>query len=361
MKADIVRPVDADKDRPKDRPKERPVVALAGGVGGAKMAHGLAQVVPGGDLSVVVNVGDDFEHFGLKICPDLDTVCYTLAGLANPQTGWGRADETWEAFQVASQLGGPDWFHLGDRDLGVHLERTRRLQAGQVLSQVTRDFCASWGVRAQVFPATDDPVPTWIDTTEGFLPFQEYFVRHRCEPEVRSFSFRGIEKASPAPGVLEAIEQAEAIVICPSNPWVSVDPILSIPGVRESIERHRQAGCLPANRPVVAANRPVVAADRPVVAAISPIIGGKTLKGPAAKMFAELGVTPSAFAVAAHYQGLITDFFLDEVDADQAEAVASLGIRPWVTDTVMYQAADRRRLATDVLDCLYAEMGEQRP
>ncbi len=179
------------------------------------------------------------------------------------------------------------------------------------------------------------------------MPFQEYFVRRRCEPEVRSFSFQDIERARPAPGVLEALERADVIVICPSNPWVSVDPILSVPGVRESLERRRQAGCSLANRPVVAA--------------ISPIIGGKTLKGPAAKMFAELGIAPSAFAVAAHYQGLVTDFFLDAVDADQAEAVASLGIRPWVTDTVMNQAADRRRLATDVLDCLYSEMGEQRP
>ena len=317
------------------------VVALAGGVGGAKMAHGLAQVVPGGDLSVIVNVGDDFDHFGLKICPDLDTVCYTLAGLANPLTGWGRADETWEAFQVASQLGAPDWFHLGDRDLGVHLERTRLLQQGQALSQVTRDFCAAWGVKTQVFPATDDPVPTWIDTNEGTLPFQEYFVRRRCEPVVRNFFFRGVEQVKPVPVVLEAIEQAEAIVICPSNPWVSVDPILGIPGIRESLVVRRQAGC--------------------PLAVVSPIIGGKTLKGPAAKMFAELGIPPSALAVAVHYQGLVSDFFLDTADAAQAEAVANLGIKPWVTDTVMNQVADRRRLALEVLHCLSAGNGESRP
>jgi LPPG:FO 2-phospho-L-lactate transferase len=320
------------------------VVALAGGVGGAKMAHGLALCSPAArsaaGLHVIVNVGDDFEHFGLKICPDLDTVCYTLAGLANLQTGWGRADETWEAFQVASQLGGPDWFHLGDRDLGVHLERTRRLQAGQALSQVTRDFCAAWGVETKVYPATDDPVPTWIDTGEGPLPFQEYFVRRRCEPEVRSFTFRGVEYARPAPGVLEAIGQADMIVICPSNPWVSVDPILSIPGIRDALLGRRHAGC--------------------PLAAVSPIIGGKTLKGPAAKMFAELGIPPSAVAVAAHYQGLVSDFFLDTADTSQAGAIAELGIRPWVADTVMNQVADRRRLAQVVLSCLSAGIGEKR-
>jgi len=314
------------------------IVAIAGGVGGAKMAHGLVQAFPGANLSIIVNIGDDFEHFGLKICPDLDTVCYTLAGLANPQTGWGRADETWEAYQVASQLGGPDWFHLGDRDLGVHLERTRRLLAGQPLSQVTRDFCEAWGIEAKVLPATDDPVPTWVETAEGSLPFQEYFVRRRCEPEVRSFSFRGIEHARPAPGVLEAIRQAEAIVICPSNPWVSVDPVLGIPGIRSSLVEHRQTGCH--------------------LAAVSPIIGGKTIKGPAAKMFAELGIPPSALAVAAHYEGLVSDFFLDAVDSVQAGPIAELGIRPWVTDTVMNRVEDRRRLAQEVLGRLRVEKGE---
>jgi LPPG:FO 2-phospho-L-lactate transferase len=311
------------------------VVALAGGVGGAKMAYGLVQAHPGGNLSIIVNVGDDFEHFGLKICPDLDTVCYTLAGFANPQTGWGRADETWEAFQVASRLGGPEWFHLGDRDLGVHLERTRRLQAGQALSQVTRDFCESWGITAQVYPATDDPAPTWVETAEGSLPFQEYFVRLRCEPVVRSFTFRGIEQARPAPGVLEAIRCADVIVFCPSNPWVSVDPILSIPGIRSCMVERRHSGC--------------------PLAAVSPIIGGKAIKGPAAKMFTELGIPPSALAVAAHYQGLVSDFFLDKVDAEQAEAIAGLGIKPRVTDTVMNQVEDRRRLAQEVLGWLKVE------
>ena len=178
------------------------IVALAGGVGGAKLADGLAQILPPEDLTIIVNTGDDFEHLGLYICPDLDTVCYTLAGLANPETGWGRADETWHAIENISRLGGPDWFRLGDQDLGTHLERTRRLKAGQTLSQITRDFCATWEIGPTVLPMSDDPVPTIVLTDEGELPFQEYFVHRRCEPRVRGFRFQGIEDARPAPGVI---------------------------------------------------------------------------------------------------------------------------------------------------------------
>ncbi len=179
------------------------VVALAGGVGGAKLADGLAQALPPESLTIIVNTGDDFEHMGLSICPDLDTVCYTLAGIANPATGWGRTGESWQALESLSELGGPAWFRLGDKDLGVHLERTRRLRRGQPLSQITRHFCQAWGIRHPVLPATDDNVPTWVYTDEGELPFQEYFVHRHCHPRVTGFRFEGVEQAQPAPGVLE--------------------------------------------------------------------------------------------------------------------------------------------------------------
>jgi LPPG:FO 2-phospho-L-lactate transferase len=301
------------------------IVALAGGVGGAKLADGLSRRLTPANLTVVVNTGDDFEHWGLKISPDLDTVCYTLAGLANPETGWGRVDESFNAVQALSQLGGADWFHIGDRDLATHVERTRRLRAGQPLSQVVRDFCRAWNVGPTVLPMTDDPVATIVDTIEqGELPFQEYFVHQRCEPRVKGFRFQGIEKAQPAPGVLDAIHQADAIVFCPSNPWVSVDPILSLPGVRPEM------------------------ADKPVIA-VSPIIGGQTVKGPAAKMFSELGIEPSALAVAGHYTGLLSGFVLDSVDAALGHEIQELGITPLVVPTFMKSVPDRKRLAQDVL------------
>ena len=208
------------------------IVALAGGVGGAKLAHGLAQILPSEELTVIVNTGDDFEHYGLYISPDLDTVCYTLAELANPETGWGRKNETWGAIENAKTLGGPDWFNLGDQDLGTHLERTRRLKNGQTLSQITCDFCKAWGVGPSVLPMSDQPVRTIVETGEGDLAFQEYFVHRRCEPKVKGFRFEGINTAEAAPGALKAIDQAEAVVICPSNPWVSIDPILAIAGMR---------------------------------------------------------------------------------------------------------------------------------
>ena len=305
------------------------IVALAGGVGGAKLADGLAQLLPPADLTVIVNTGDDFEHLGLTICPDLDTVCYTLAGLANPETGWGRVDETFQALENITRLGGPDWFHVGDRDLGTHLERTRRLKEGQPLSQVTRDFCRAWGVKHAVLPMSDGPVRTIVDTVEfGELPFQEYFVHRRCEPKVKGFRFAGIEAARPAPGVMEAIAQADALVLCPSNPWVSIDPILAITQLRSVVGRPSS------------------------VLAVSPIIGGQTVKGPAAKMYAELGIPPSALAVAEHYRGLLTDFVFDIVDSPLADAIQKLDMRPHVTDTLMKALSDRSRLAQDVLNLI---------
>jgi LPPG:FO 2-phospho-L-lactate transferase len=298
------------------------IVALAGGVGGAKLVHGLAQILPLEDLTVVVNTGDDFEHYGLYICPDMDTVCYTLAGLANLETGWGRVDETWQAIQNAVRLGGPEWFNLGDRDLGTHLERTRRLKAGQTLSQITRDFCKAWGIRQTILPMTDQPVRTIVETGEGDLAFQEYFVHRRCEPKVKGFRFENAEKAEAAPGVLEAIDAAEAVIICPSNPWVSIDPILAAGNIRRAIEAK-------------------------TVVAVSPIISGQTVKGPAAKMYAELGIQPSALAVAEHYRGMLSGFVLDNMDAELA---SEINIPTLTTDTLMDSLTKRARLAGDVLN-----------
>jgi len=297
------------------------IVALAGGVGGAKLAHGLAQILKPEELTIIVNTGDDFEHYGLTICPDLDTVCYTLAGLANPETGWGRVNESWNAFENTSKLGGPDWFRLGDQDLGTHLERTRRLKAGDSLSQITKDFCKAWGIEHTVLPMSDQPVRTIVDTDEGELAFQEYFVHRRCEPRVKGFRFEGADRAEAVLGAKEAIQSADAIVICPSNPWVSIDPILRIfPKI-----------------------------EKPVFA-VSPIIGGETVKGPAAKMYRELGIEPSAFAVANHYRGLATGFVLDKIDAQLIESVRGLNMQVLVTNTLMKGHEYRRQLASDVLN-----------
>ena len=296
------------------------IVALAGGVGGAKMAHGLAEHLSPEKLTIIVNTGDDFEHLGLSISPDLDTVCYTLAGLANFETGWGRANETWNTISNIEKLGGPNWFRLGDQDIATHLERTRRLKEGQPLSQITKDFCKAWGIRHTILPMSDTPVRTIVNTDEGELAFQEYFVHRRCEPKVKGFRFDGIDSAEAAPGAKEAIDIADAIIICPSNPWVSIDPILKV----------------------------IKKISKPVVA-VSPIIGGKTVKGPAAKMYAELGIEPSALAVAEHYRHLLTGYVLDHVDSELQESVNRLHIKTFATDTLMNHLTDRARLANDVL------------
>jgi LPPG:FO 2-phospho-L-lactate transferase len=306
------------------------IVALAGGVGGAKLAHGLAQILPPEDLTVIVNTGDDFEHLGLTICPDLDTVCYTLAGLANPETGWGRQNETWNTISNIEKLGGPNWFRLGDQDFGTHLERTRRLNEGQSLSQVTKDFCKAWGIKQTVLPMSDSPVRTIVNTDEGELAFQEYFVHRHCEPRVKGFRFDGVEGAQPVIGAREAIESAQAIVICPSNPWVSVDPILRVISLTPSPLSRGERGW----------------GEGKIIIAVSPIIGGQTVKGPAAKMYAELGIEPSALAVARHYQGLLSGFVLDNTDRHLSDKIET---RILVTDTLMNSAADRARLAMDVL------------
>ena len=299
------------------------IVALAGGVGGAKLVDGLAQLLIPGDLTIIVNTADDFEHLGLYICPDVDTICYTLAGLANPETGWGRLGETFQALENIHNLGGPDWFHIGDKDLATHLERTRRLQAGQLLSRITRDFCQAWGVRHTVLPMSDQLVRTMVSTEEfGEMAFQEYFVHLNCKPKVNGFRFEGVDTAQPAPQVLEAIQNADAVVFCPSNPWVSIDPVLAVKGLRPAIALK-------------------------TVVAVSPIIGGQTVKGPAAKMFTELGIQPSAMSVARHYEGLLTGYVVDIIDADLASDIM---IPCNITQTLMKNRDDRRHLAQDVLN-----------
>jgi LPPG:FO 2-phospho-L-lactate transferase len=293
------------------------------------MAHGLQQILPENHLTVVVNIGDDFEHYGLKICPDLDTVCYTLSGQANPVTGWGLIGETWNALHSLRVLGGPVWFQLGDRDLGTHLERTRRLRMGQPLSRITKDFCRSWGINSEVLPATDQLVPTIVHSLEGDLSFQEYFVYRKCAPKVTGFDFENISECVPAPGILEALHEASLVVLCPSNPFVSLDPILAVPGIKATIQDKRYTGSA-------------------VTIAISPIIGGEAVKGPAAKMFRELGQEPTAAAVAHHYEGLLDGFVLDKLDCQDETTIGKQGLATLVTDTLMPDVDQRSRLAAEV-------------
>jgi LPPG:FO 2-phospho-L-lactate transferase len=307
---------------------ERRVLAISGGVGGAKLAFGLAALLDPAELLIVANTGDDFEHLGLQICPDTDTLIYTLAGLADPLRGWGLAGETWQCIDALGALGGPDWFRLGDRDLATHLQRSALLRSGLTLSEATARLAAALGVRHAIVPMSDAPVRTLVDTDRGTFAFQEYFVRERCEPLVRGVRF-DIAAARPAPALGDWLEASirPVAVICPSNPWLSVDPVLAVPGLRERL------------------------AALPVVA-VSPIVGGRALKGPAAKMMAELGLPVSAFEVARHYRGLADAFVIDREDQAQADAIRALGMRVLVTDTVMTDAGSKRRLAADILGLL---------
>ena len=303
------------------------VVALAGGVGGAKLVYGLLHHLNDEELTVVVNTADDFEHLGLRICPDIDTVTYTVAGVANPETGWGRQDESWEFFSELKKFGGPTWFQLGDRDLALHAYRTQRLGDGVPLSQVTAEICDFFSVGISIIPMTDDRVQTIVMTAEGDLPFQEYFVARAFEPVVYGFRFEGIHNAQPAPGVFDSIQGADIVVLCPSNPWVSLDPILGLEGVREILR------------------------DKTVVG-VSPIVRGRALKGPAAKMYKELGIEPSAIAVAEHYQDLLNLFIIDEVDFDLSGQVTSLGMDVRVLDTIMKNEEKKVRLAGEILQAI---------
>jgi len=303
------------------------IVALAGGVGGAKLADGLARCV-GADLTVIVNTGDDFEHLELHISPDLDTVMYTLAGIANPETGWGIAGETWHTLEQLARLGGPDWFKLGDRDLATHILRTQRLRAGERLTDITADLCRALGVTARVLPMSDDPVRTVVQSGEDRFPFQDYFVRLKCSVPVTRLHFDGAASAQPSPEVVAALRDRSlaAVVLCPSNPYLSIDPILAVPGLRELIEQ----------------------AAVPVVA-VSPIIGGAAVKGPAAKIMTELGVTPSVTAIAEHHKGLIDGLMIDTVDAALAPRIEANDIRVATSPILMRDAQDRARLAEEAI------------
>ncbi len=303
-----------------------PVVALAGGVGGAKLAQGLALALPVGALTVIVNTADDFDLFGLRICPDLDTVLYTLAGLANPVTGWGIAGDTFQTLEAIARLGRETWFLLGDQDFATHIVRTERLRQGVTLTEVTRELAAALGVTATILPMSDDEVATVVETPAGPLAFQDYFVRRRQRDEVRGVVFRGIEHARPNPLALSAIAHAELVILCPSNPLVSIGPILALNGMRDALR----------------------ATPAPVVA-VSPIIGGRAIKGPADRMLVSMGHESSAAGVAVLYRDFLDGFVIDVEDAGQAERISAMGPRVLVTQTVMGDAMDRRRFALEVL------------
>ena len=301
------------------------VLALCGGVGGAKLALGLQRIVEPGGLTVVVNTGDDFEHLGLCISPDIDTTLYTLAGLAHPEQGWGRADETWSFMEALERLGGESWFRLGDRDLALHVERTRRLAAGEPLSAIIADFAARLGLATRVLPMTDERVRTWVDTPGGALAFQHYFVKQRTVPRVTQIRFEGAGAARPAAAALEALarEDLAAVVICPSNPYLSIDPILAVAGWREALR-----------------------ATRVPVVAVSPLIAGQAVKGPTAKIMRELGLEVSPLTVARHYAGLVGGFVVDEADAALAR---KLDVPVCIAPTLMRTLEDKERLAREVL------------
>jgi len=301
------------------------IVALAGGVGGARLAQGLAQCLAAEALTVVVNTGDDFEWLGLTVCPDLDTVLYTLAGVENRKQGWGRAHDTSHVLAALGPMGGPTWFRIGDRDLATHLRRSELLGGGHPLTEVTRLLAEALGVGPRVLPMTDDEVRTRVVTAEGELDFQDYFVKHACEPRVAGFRLEGAESAQASQDVLHALEEAELVVVCPSNPYVSLDPILSLAGVRERVR------------------------SRPALA-VSPIIGGAAVKGPLAKMMRELGLEPSAREIARHYAGTVRGLVIDTADASDTPEIEALGLRVRAAPSLMRGPRGRAALARVVLD-----------
>jgi len=308
--------------------KNKKILALSGGVGGAKLALGLKHYLPADQLTVVANTADDFEHLGLSISPDLDTVMYTLAGLNDTDKGWGLAGESWNGLAALERLGGDTWFQLGDQDLATHLLRTQALAQGKTLTEVTELLSQSLNAGVRLLPMSDDPVRTMIETAKGELSFQHYFVRDRCAPAVSGFRFEGIETAKAQTEFIQLLQSDElaAVVICPSNPFVSVEPMLSLPGVRAALKQSRA----------------------PVVA-VSPIVAGMAIKGPAAKMMQELSMPASAQAVANYYGDLLDGFVIDESDAFQAEAIEALGIKTLVTPTIMNDLGDRIDLAQQVV------------
>lgn len=310
-----------------------PILALAGGVGGAKLALGLSRVLAPDELCIVVNTGDDFLHLGLHVSPDLDSVMYALAGMASEERGWGIEGESWNFMAALERIGGDTWFQLGDRDLATHIARTQLLRQGRMLSEVTRTLARRLGIEHLIVPMTDDPVRTIVRTAESRIAFQDYFVRQQCKPVVDGFEFGGAKTARPAPAFEAKLkdERLAGVIICPSNPYVSIDPILALPRVRE------QLGALTA----------------PVVA-VSPIVAGAAIKGPLAKMMAELGVEVSAASVARHYDRLVDGLIIHRADEGSAAQIESLGPRVLVADTVMNSLDDRLRLARDTVDFLRA-------
>ena len=309
------------------------ILALAGGVGGARLAQGLVQVLAPDELGIAVNVGDDFEHLGLQVCPDLDTVMYTLAGVHNTEVGWGRADETWHFMQAIERLGGETWFRLGDRDLAVHVERTRRLRDGEPLSAITAAFCAHLGVRHPVMPASDQRLRTRVLTDAGELEFQDYFVRRRCEPAVRGLRFDGAQAALPSPALAALIASGNitGIVVCPSNPWLSIAPMLAIGALGGLID-----------------------AQRVPVVAVSPIIAGRAVKGPAGKIMRELGGGSDALGIVNYYGARVGGWVIDQQDAALAGAIEAAGHQVLATDTLMSSPERARQLAQAALDLLNA-------
>jgi LPPG:FO 2-phospho-L-lactate transferase len=304
----------------------RLILALAGGVGGGKLARGLSAVLPPDQLAIAVNTADDFVHLGLHVSPDIDSVLYALADLNDPERGWGLAGETWNVMAALERLGGETWFKLGDHDLATHILRTRELDAGRSLSAATALLAQRLGVAPEVMPMTDNPVRSVVQTDQGPLDFQDYFVRRQCRPVFQGVTFEGVQHARPSERLRRALDRADAIVITPSNPLVSIDPILAVPGVAQALRRSR----------------------RPVVA-VSPMVGGKAVKGPLGKMMAERSLEPSALGVARHYGNRVDGWVIDTIDRALAPAIEALGCRVLVRDTIMRTLDDKRRLAQDAL------------
>lgn len=325
-------------DQPSDRPpapgprppidpqRPRKLTAFAGGIGAAKFLVGLAAVTAAEEITIIANTGDDIELYGLRISPDIDTLTYTLAGVINETTGWGLAGDTFQCLDWMARYGEPRWFNLGDRDLATHLFRTDQLRQGRTLTEVTDRLRRALGVASTILPMTDAYTPTRVVTDEGEMHFQEYFVGRRAAPRVRALRFDNIEAARPAPGVSEAIREADLVIICPSNPFISIGPILAVPGVRDELKNTKAE-----------------------VVAITPIVAGRALKGPAADMLRDLGHEVTAHAVAAMYQDFCDVFVLDASDAQLRPRIEALGLRVVVTDTVMHTMADKQRLARIVM------------
>ena len=303
------------------------VLALAGGVGGAKLALGLARILPPDKLAIVVNTGDDESFYGLHVSPDLDTVMYTLAGLSNTDTGWGLAGDTFQALDMLGRYGIDTWFNLGDRDLATHIHRTELLRQGATLSEVTAELCTKVGIEHRIAPMSDQPVRTFLTTQSGDLAMQDYFVRQRSEPQVTSVKYVGSEAASPSPVLRSAMEQANLLVLCPSNPYLSVGPILAIPGVREGLESFGGFRV-----------------------AVSPIVGGSALRGPAAKMMGELGDDASCAGVARQYMGITDAFLIDHQDSWLAPEIEGMGIQAVPASIIMETEADKVALAEIIMD-----------